>query len=66
MSNNKGNINNDEKNTSYLIEETKFVLNKLLVELDNSLVDNKTLKEFSDFCKDYSLEVRELIYKNEE
>lgn len=50
-------------NVNHLIEQTELVLNSLLNELERSDVDKDTLKHFSEFCKNYSLELMELVYK---
>lgn len=54
-------VPNDKVNN--LIEQTELGLNSLLNELKNSDVDKDTLKHFSEFCKNYSLEILELVYK---
>lgn len=54
-------VPNDKVNN--LIEQTELGLNSLLNELKNSDVDKDTLRHFSEFCKNYSLEVMELVYK---
>lgn len=54
-------VPNDKVNN--LIEQTELGLNSLLNELKNSGVDKDTLRHFSEFCKNYSLELMELIYR---
>lgn len=54
-------VPNDKINS--LIEQTELGLNSLLNELKNNDVDKDTLKHFSEFCKNYSLEIMELVYR---
>lgn len=45
-----------------LIEKTKTALQMLEKHLSEVEVENVVLKDFSDFCKNYSVDIRELMY----
>lgn len=44
------------------IRALELSMDNLLKELENSDISIKELKDFSDYCRNYSIELKEFIY----